>query len=476
MKEQEKVQFLNAPVSQTGLFGDAVESFAQQFSAAQKQTEAFKHIMRRRKPAASTLAAAPQPARRRGRPLRPPSLPRSHSSLPPGSVVEPVAGRTPSPSRPPPNLAASARGPETGDPEREETAHWEMVTAPLPPPEEGRWIIFCFCSAVGPEASGTQNFTKRAVSSVSGSQEGESCELCITGSLPSSSLASGQQWVPKSSPSAHSWNQVRAVTLESLLHVITRRAVTSLKPGSCVSSHMRRNQVSVTLHTQTPPLPSQAPGRVPVFHHSAPPWVRWFCWHGLSEPGLQSVPVAPADHQTRLCDSVRLVSPQVQGHLVHFNQGRRCPCLACGSHSLAGEICDRAGPSSRHEVRVLQPLLHCAQQKWWVTTDLGSASFDPCALQAAVQDGDAETHFRARPSPRLVCSDQPEGRVLSWLTPTATQDIPAIRVWGSLTEVLIIGPKTPTSNNLEHCLTLDGCSVITFHCWLYTLYNRVCDK
>ncbi len=25
--------------------------------------------------------------------------------------------------------------------------------------------------------------------------------------------------------------------------------------------------------------------------------------------------------------------------------------------------------------------------------------------------------------------------------------------------VLIIGPKTPTSNNLEHCLTLDGCSV-----------------
>ncbi len=71
MKEQEKVQFLNAPVSQTGLFGDAVESFAQQFSAAQKQTEAIKHIMRRRKPAASSPAAAPQPARHRGRPSAP---------------------------------------------------------------------------------------------------------------------------------------------------------------------------------------------------------------------------------------------------------------------------------------------------------------------------------------------------------------------------------------------------------------------
>ncbi len=61
MKEQKKVQFLNAPVSHTGLFGDAVESFAQQFSASKKQNEAIKHIMRQRNPAASTPAAAPQP-------------------------------------------------------------------------------------------------------------------------------------------------------------------------------------------------------------------------------------------------------------------------------------------------------------------------------------------------------------------------------------------------------------------------------
>ncbi len=66
--EQEKVQFLNAPVSQTGLFGDTVESFAQQFSPAQRQTEAITHIMRRREPATSYPAAAPQPARHRGRP------------------------------------------------------------------------------------------------------------------------------------------------------------------------------------------------------------------------------------------------------------------------------------------------------------------------------------------------------------------------------------------------------------------------
>ncbi len=71
------------------------------------------------------------------------------------------------------------------------------------------------------------------------------------------------------------------------------------------------------------------------------------------------------------------------------------------------------------------------QERRWVTTDLGSASFEPCTSQAAVQDVDAEMHFSMHPSLWLVCSDRPEGRVLSCLDPPATQAIPAIRVRGS---------------------------------------------
>ncbi len=73
----------------------------------------------------------------------------------------------------------------------------------------------------------------------------------------------GSSGLPKNTPPAHSWNQVRAVTLESPLHVVTRWAVTSLKPGSCVSSRTRRNQVSVTLHNQTPPPAITGPGPGP---------------------------------------------------------------------------------------------------------------------------------------------------------------------------------------------------------------------
>ncbi len=69
MRDTDKVRFLNSPVSQTGLFGDAVENFTQQFSAVQKHSEAISHILPRWSAVASTLPpAAPQPARRRGRP------------------------------------------------------------------------------------------------------------------------------------------------------------------------------------------------------------------------------------------------------------------------------------------------------------------------------------------------------------------------------------------------------------------------
>ncbi|KAI2668058.1 ORF V: Enzymatic polyprotein [Labeo rohita] len=70
MRDAEKVRFLDAPISQAGLFGETVEEFAQQFSTVKQQTEAIKHILPRR--AASSGPAQPTqqppPAPRRGRP------------------------------------------------------------------------------------------------------------------------------------------------------------------------------------------------------------------------------------------------------------------------------------------------------------------------------------------------------------------------------------------------------------------------
>ncbi len=383
-----------------------------------------------------------------GAPLRPPPLPRSRSSLPPGSVVEPVADRTPSPSRPPPNLAVSAgaRGPETGDPEMEETAQWEMVTAPLPPQEEGRVenLLFRFVSV--PPLAQQPAVPKTSIKEQFPQSLGLKRRRVVNRAsrvhfpLP---LSPGSRWLPKSTPPAHSWNQVRVVALQSPLQVVTRRAVHKPQAGFlCFLPHEEESGECYTTHPDPAPC-HHRPGRhrprggslcstmLPLRGYVGGPVGSAGTVSRSLVSAPRSVSVAPADHQTRLRDSVRPASPQVQGCPLHFSESCRCPCPVCGNRSPAGEGCDRTGPSSRYEVGVLQPLLHCAQEKRWVTTDLGSASFEPCTSQAAVQNVDAETHFRVRPSPRLVCSDRPEGCVLSCLDPPATQAIPAIRVRGS---------------------------------------------
>ncbi len=138
----------------------------------------------------------------------------------------------------------------------EETAQWEMVTAPLPPPEEGRVenLLFRFVSV--PPLAQQPAVPKTSIKEQFPQSLGLKRRRVVNRAsrvhfpLP---LSPGSRWLPKSTPPAHSWNQVRVVALQSPLQVVTRRAVTSLKPGSCVSFHTRRNQVSVTLHTQTPP-------------------------------------------------------------------------------------------------------------------------------------------------------------------------------------------------------------------------------
>ncbi len=123
MKEQEKVQFLNAPVSKTGLFGDAVESFAQQFFGSTKADWSDQTCQ------APEETCCFHPAS-----LQLPQLPcSSSSSLPPG--------RTPSLSR---------------------GAGWRIFSLVL-------FLFYCWPSS--------QQYPKlqkkRVVSSVSGSQEEE---------------------------------------------------------------------------------------------------------------------------------------------------------------------------------------------------------------------------------------------------------------------------------------------------------------
>ncbi len=156
MKDVDKARFLDAPISQGGLFGDTVEGFAQQFSAVQQQTEAIQHILPRRDaPSTAAPGARPQSARRRGRP------PASSRAAPPQAesthrCVEPLAGerRPPRSSQAPSRPENRRSGPDAGNPEMLELALSQETarTAPLLPPVEGReenlLVLFLFRPAV----------------------------------------------------------------------------------------------------------------------------------------------------------------------------------------------------------------------------------------------------------------------------------------------------------------------------------------
>ncbi|KAL0172912.1 hypothetical protein M9458_033223, partial [Cirrhinus mrigala] len=79
MQDAEKVRFLDAPISQASLFGEAMEDFAQQFSTVKKQTEAIKHILPWRATSASPAPPKQQPRllRAEGSPLREQLRPRN---------------------------------------------------------------------------------------------------------------------------------------------------------------------------------------------------------------------------------------------------------------------------------------------------------------------------------------------------------------------------------------------------------------
>ncbi len=365
----------------------------------------------------------PPPGRR-----PPPLLPRSRrSSLQPSSAVEPAAGQPPRPSRPPPNQAASveASGPETDDPGMEMFALREMVNAPLPPPEEGRAenLLFPFLPlasrSVVPKTSAKEQFPLSL-----GPQRGRGVvnesNLNYTHPplSPVGSCGRFERAVNRTTHAPSARTQVSASHMPTPL----RTGNETPEPGPCVPPRCptagQRDARAGSLRSPSLPHRGYVSGFVGVTSTVL---------GGLAS-APQPVSLAPPYHQTRLCDSVRPATSQVSRHPLHHSEGSGCPHLASRDRSPTGEGRDRAGPSSRYEVGVLQPLLHCTQEKRWVKTNLGSARFEPGPSQAPVQNAHTETHLCVRPSPRLVCSNRPEGRVLPCVDPSAPQAIPAVCV------------------------------------------------
>ncbi len=134
MKDVDKAHFLDAPISQAGLFGDTVEGFAQQFSAVQQQTEAIQHTAARGQASVCPSPWAPSCV------LQSCSAPGRIDTLAGASSLSQESGAPPRPSQAPSHPGSQRSGLDAGNPEMLEFALSQETarTAPLLPLVEGR--------------------------------------------------------------------------------------------------------------------------------------------------------------------------------------------------------------------------------------------------------------------------------------------------------------------------------------------------
>ncbi len=186
MKDVDKARFLDAPISQAGLFGDTVEGFAQQFSAVQQQTEAIQHtcpgVMHHPPLPPGPGLSLPVAV---GALLRPTELLRPKPNLYLGRRIEPLAGarRPPRPSQAPGRPGSRRSGPDAGNPEMLELALSQETAraAPLLSLVEGREenLPFLFQGPAVPIFSRKSNFLFLRVLRSMGRQCATPCFLTL---------------------------------------------------------------------------------------------------------------------------------------------------------------------------------------------------------------------------------------------------------------------------------------------------------
>lgn len=339
MRDSDKTHFLDSLISQGSLFSDAVKNFGLQFSAVQKQTEAIKHILPWWPTAASTLppAAFPPPAGH----LCPPPPPLQYSpssSLHPGRREERDAGSRHCLSQPPLHPLSIQRSmvPETGDLEMVEVALQESVTTPVLSPGGrpcGESFLFPSVDAADPSFSCTQSLKERAVSSISGSQEG------LDGSK--------RHWaLPLLSPSFTSSQEFRVRGHNAFSHDFCHSLRGTLESGESYTALYTPLRNAVPSGSDL-----LAPLHCPTAGTSVVPLVLLAWLLALSNPSLWLIPKVRPGYAIQFTQC----PPRFKGIRFISVVGKNANVLCAENCSPTGKGRIKARHSSRHEVGFYSP-------------------------------------------------------------------------------------------------------------------------
>ncbi len=404
----DKVSFLDGLVSQAWLFGDTVEDCAQQFSAVQKQTEAIQHILLRRD----------APLRRRASPSL---LVAVGALLCPPELLRPVLNRRPARrascrSAAPPvfQLAPISSREAIKRPWHRQTRkcgklldlrRWRGQRHSFPRRRAGGESFILFCRWLKgqryPHCQRKSKFPFLRVFRLTGWQCATHCLLTLARD-PSCQRPRDCGWGTAGPPPRTS-SQSQQGLREFCEDESERRAFCTIQPYSHSLHHCGYVDCAVG-------ATCTASGGVAC--------------------AAQPVSLAHAHNSTRLRDSVHQATSQVQRRSRDCVGSSERSCLARGDCCPPGK--DAIEPVPPAEMRqgfyspyfIVPKMVVVFDQSWIATPEPGPA-------QAPVQDVDAQAHDQMHTAPGLVCSDRPEGCLLSCFDPSATQTVPTVCVRGS---------------------------------------------
>ncbi len=104
---------------------------------------------------------------------------------------------------------------------------------------------------------------------------------------------------------------------------------------------------------------------------------------------------------------------------------------------------------------VLQPVFHSSKEGWRVESHFRSSSSERFRHAAQVQNVNIETNRVTDQIRGLVCHARSQGRILSHIQPSMSQEVPEVRFWGQ--SIPVSGSSVRPSIITPHFHEMQSC-------------------
>ncbi len=229
----------------------------------------------------------------------------------------------------------------------------------------------------------------------------------------------------------------------------------------------------VNVHCTLRPL--LGPPRARSLHSTSLPYCGYV--GGPDDPAcmVSGCSLAPKDHLTRLCDSVRPASSQVQGHPPHSSEGSRCPWLVRGISVLLAKDVMVPVPPADMKAGFFSPYFIVPKKSGGLRPILGLGTGYTWPWSVSRDAYEVSTYWSVRTAlrPLRTSTDKVVYAPVACRNSPATSSSGVGSIWGRFAPFIFRACSTgqPTSCH-ELCSPENGDSIPRRSSWFATFWTR----